>query len=290
MSTKGLIGMKILLANTTVGYENDPAIKDIVMPAWKQNYQLAARTDTEIISRFNTWGCLGMSGTFNHAIWQLNGTEAVFASLRAEQEGFDAVLITCFDDPWLWQIRQLIDIPVIGFGEAAMTAATMMGDKFGIVTASVYNPYRTGEQVARYGLKERCAGVRGLTIPEPDLFEGFINAEKVVDEFIRVGRELIRDGADILIPGCGLISPVLRLAAGMEDRYPNGLTELDGVPVLDVLTIGIKTAEFMADMRRSGSPWISRHTKYKLPTKEMLKSGAMCLSDERQDFWDLKIL
>lgn len=55
-------------------------------------------------------------------------------------------------------------------------------------------------------------------------------------------RELIADGAELLIPGCGLLFPALRLAPGAEKEYPHGLTEVDGVPVVDVMGETLKMA------------------------------------------------
>src|SRR3989304_10216296 len=44
----------------------------------------------------------------------LNDREILKNALRSEREGYDALVITCFFDPSLFALRQLMNIPVIG--------------------------------------------------------------------------------------------------------------------------------------------------------------------------------
>ena len=34
-----------------------------------------------------------------------------YAARNAKEEGFDAVVVNCFGDPMLWELRQALDIP-----------------------------------------------------------------------------------------------------------------------------------------------------------------------------------
>ena len=65
------------------------------------------------------------------------------------------------------------------------------------------------------------------------------------------GRRL--EGAEVLILGCGLLSPVLTR---------NGIKEIEGVPLIDPIIIGIKKAEIMVDLYKTGIPVISRKGFY----------------------------
>jgi len=67
-----------------------------------------------------------------------------------------------------------------------------------------------------------------------------MDAHREIKAFKEVAGELVADGADVLIPACGLMSPALLLAPGAEKEYPNGLTEVDGVPVMDAIGAAIK--------------------------------------------------
>lgn len=281
--------MKIMLANVATSPLNGDFAVNVLGKNWKKNFDLAKRPDTEIYSRFSEWGIKGMEGFFYHAIDHLNAQAVFQACKNAEKDGFDAVIITCFGDPMLDQIRSFVNIPIISFGEATYKMASMMGKKFGLVTISEFNNFESHETIKKYGLEEYCAGIVATTEKPKDQPGALINAEGAIKHFTEAARILISKGADILIPGCGLMSPALRLAPGCEKEYPNGLENVDGVPVMDVMSISIKMAELMVDLKNAGSTWISRSGFYKMPPESALESGQIVLEDNRQTFWDLKL-
>ena len=280
--------MKLCLLNVAVGEKGNEFIERLIN-IWGQNFNLVKQQDTEITSRFSTWGIAGMDGFFYRCIDTLNAQAVFHAAISAEKDGFDALLITCFGDPMLHQIRQAVNIPVTGFGEASMLTAAMMGDKFGIVHVSDYNIYETRHKIHEYGLSDRLANVCSINETSEQQGGAIFNAAHAIEAFQKAGRALIRDGAEVLIPGCGLMSPSLRLAPGMENEYPNGFTELDGVPIVDVLSCGIKMIEALYSLKRSGSSWISRRNLYAQPTPEAYESGKMVLKDDRMSFWDARV-
>jgi hypothetical protein len=59
------------------------------------------------------------------------------------------------------------------------------------------------------------------------------------------------------------------MAPGCEDEYPGGLTEVDGVPVVDVISAGVRIAEVLASFKKAGLSWISRSAGYRRPGVEM---------------------
>ena len=52
--------------------------------------------------------------------------EMVKESIRAEKEGYDAIVIYCFSDVGIDAIRENVRIPVIGPGETSLAAASMI--------------------------------------------------------------------------------------------------------------------------------------------------------------------
>lgn len=50
------------------------------------------------------------------------------------QENFDAVVTACFDDTGPDAARCITDKPMIGIGEAAYRVASMLANKFSVVT------------------------------------------------------------------------------------------------------------------------------------------------------------
>jgi Asp/Glu/hydantoin racemase len=281
--------MKILLANVPAGEENSEAgqfIKTVVVDRWRRNLELVKQKDTEITFRFPRRGLTGLDAFMYSYLHHLSDGEIFHAVVQAEKEGFDAAMITCFHDPMLWDIRQAVDIPVVSIGESSMLLATMMGRKFGVVTISPYSIHDTEENIARYGLAERAVGVRSATEDGDQQPAALVDSCCGIEAFKEVAKELIADGAEVLIPGCGLMSPALRLAPGAEKEYPNGVTDVDGVPVADVLGDTIKMAEALVSLKQAGSSWISRTGLYAQATPRAREFGEMVLEYNGPGFWD----
>jgi len=57
------------------------------------------------------------------------GPEVLKCVKRAEEKGYDAVIIWCGGDPALDAARELVDIPVIGPGESMRLLVSMLGKK-----------------------------------------------------------------------------------------------------------------------------------------------------------------
>ncbi len=281
--------MRILLANVASAKQESVEarfITDVLLPLWKKNFDLVREKDTEIVARFPAWGIAGLDGFFYSYIDTLNSQSVFHATVQAEQEGFDAVLITCFGDPMLWQIRQAVDIPVASLGESSMLLAATMGHKFGVVTISPYNIYEMEHTIAKYGLEHRYAGA--VANPETGDEQGMaiIDARHAIESFKKAARDLIEEGAEIIIPGCGLLSPALRLGPGAEAEYPGGLTAVDGVPAMDVMASALAMVQTMVTLKKAGSAWISRKGLFARATDRAREAGRMVLQDNRMSYWD----
>src|SRR5262245_8995732 len=55
-------------------------------------------------------------------------------AVRAQTEGFGALIVGCFSDPGLDALRELTSIPVVGPGAAAMHLAAQIGTRFTILS------------------------------------------------------------------------------------------------------------------------------------------------------------
>ncbi|MGD0657161.1 MAG: aspartate/glutamate racemase family protein [Syntrophorhabdales bacterium] len=284
--------MKILLANVACAPENSEEsrfVKEALVPLWKRNFDLVRQKDTEIVARFPGWGIGALDGFFYSYIDALNSQSVFHAAVAAEKEGFDAVLIMCFGDPMLWQIRQAVNIPVVSLGESSILLAAMMGLKFGIVTISPYNIPETEHTIAKYGLEHRYAGARANSETGDEQGAAILDARHAIESFREAATELVRDGAEIIIPGCGLLSPALRLAPAAETEYPEGVTTVGGAAVMDVLSGALKTAETLVALKKAGSSWISRTRLFAQPTDRAREAGRIVLKDGRMIYWDVEL-
>jgi allantoin racemase len=141
-------------------------------------------------------------------------------------------VIACFDDTGLDAARCLTESPVVGIGEAAYHMASMISNKFGVVTTLSRSIPALEHNLARYGLAARCSGVRASDIPVLEVeasngkaFER-INAE--VEQAIKT------DKAEAIVLGC----------AGMAELGAT-LHDLHNIPVLDGISCAIKQVEAM---------------------------------------------
>ena len=281
--------MKVLFINVPGVEENSEFgqfCKTVIVPLLRRNFDLVKQSDTEVTFRFSRWGSSNMDAFMFSYIDHLNEKHVFHAAAQAEKEGFDGIFIGCFGDPMLWEIRQACNIPVVGAGESSMLLSTIMGYKFGVVTISPYNTIGQEERIAKYGLKDRLVGIRSITETSEEQNMALIDAHHSIESFKTVARELIADGAEIIIPGCVFMSPALRLAVGAEEDYPNGFTEVDGVPIADVLGDTIKLLEILVSLKGAGSSWISRKMLYAHATPQAIEGGQMVLKDEGPGFWD----
>jgi len=203
----------------------------------------------------------------------INDREVVEAILGAEREGFDSVLVYCFSDPAITEARQAMNIPVCGLAQPALLMAQSMGSRFGVVAMSSESAWRNEEMMVKYGLKEKVIfPIRRMPIPASEQAKMIENAREGIDVFKDLARGYIRDGADVIIPACGTLSLALRTAPGCPELR-EGLTEVDGVPIVDIVSCAVKWAEMVVALKKSGSPWISRAGIYAKPSVELVEAS-----------------
>lgn len=127
--------------------------------------------------------------------------ELVKEAIRAEQDGFDAIVIYCFSDVGLDAVRENVRIPVIGPGETSLAAANMLCNRFTVITTESVNIPRTYRRLMRNGIaREKMTSVRALDVPI-----GELRADPAVTGryLKRVCEEAVRqERADGVILGC----------------------------------------------------------------------------------------
>jgi Asp/Glu/hydantoin racemase len=130
----------------------------------RRNINLVKQEGTEITFFFPRGGLTGLPAFFHTYLHRLNDSETFHTVFRVTKQGFDTIIVTCFYDPMLRELRQAVSIPVLSIGESSMLLAAMMGAKFGVVSISPEAAYDVEENIVKYGLRERAVRVR--FIPE----------------------------------------------------------------------------------------------------------------------------
>jgi len=197
------------------------------------------------------------------ALRMINEQQVLDAALAAEGAGYDALAIGCFFDPALHQARSLVDIPVVSLTESCMLTACSLGRRFAVISISDFQKMLTEELAAAYGLAGRLAGVVAMT-PGVRLFdlerEGDVLAS-IRARFLAACEEALRLGAEVIIPGDGVLNEFL---------VRHRLLQVEGAVVLDSLGVLFQHAAFLARGRAAGVLDVSRRQLYAKPTPAML--------------------
>ncbi|WP_459129632.1 aspartate/glutamate racemase family protein [Guggenheimella bovis] len=127
--------------------------------------------------------------------------EMVKESIKAEKEGFDAIVIYCFSDVAIDAIRENVRIPVVGPGEVSLAAASMLCNRITVLTSASSNIPRTYRRLMRNGIaREKMASVRALDVPIGELRVDPKATEKYIKNVCE--QAIKEDGIDGVILGC----------------------------------------------------------------------------------------
>jgi len=153
---------------------------------------------------------------------------------RANQQGYQAVIIACFSDPGLVAAREVSKIPVIGIEESSLHIAAMLGAQFSVITPRRQRIPSKREHVHMRGLDYFLASVRSLDL---SVAETDADSEKTKKRVLEVAKQAVEDGAEVIILGC----------AGMAGYAPQIESQLK-IRVIDPSAVALKMAEAMADL------------------------------------------
>ncbi len=200
----------------------------------------------------------------HHYLETLNERQIVEAALTAERDGYDAVALACFYDPGLRSARSLVDIPVAGLSESAMLVACSLGHKFALIALNEDQRAQHEEIAHAYRLENRLAASIAM---EPAIDEYMLEGDDrttqpIVDGFHRACRKALAAGADVIIPGDGVLN---------EFVWRKGLMQFENATVLDALGTLFRYAAFLAGTRRSLGLGVSRVRHYAKPSEAMLQ-------------------
>lgn len=198
---------------------------------------------------------------YSEYIQYLHVAEVIENALRAEREGYDAFCVGGTLDLGHPYLKELLDIPIAFIAESSFHAACLLARKFGIIGQGE-EPLRRKMDLVRYhDLEQRC--VPGVHMGSNNLEILKIMGEdpqRFIDMFTQASRKSIALGAGALVPGFGAIGSFLG---------QRGIHAIDGVPIVDVVAVVIKTTEMLVDLNNLGMKR-SRRGTYCYASKEDL--------------------
>ena len=188
-----------------------------------------ARPDTEIVAASSQDGPASIQGFLDVATCVPGLLNEV-----VQHKEVDAIVIACFDDTGLDAVRSLVSVPVLGIGEAAYHAASMIANKFSVITTLSRSVPGLENNLLRYGLAQKCACVRATEIPVLKLEEG---DPATLDKIrLEIHASINEDKAEAIVLGC----------AGMADLMAQ-LSEEFGLPVIEGVSAGVTFAEALVN-------------------------------------------
>jgi Asp/Glu/hydantoin racemase len=190
----------------------------------------------------------GVSRTFpgvdqSDSAFHLATREVVRNAIRAEQQGYAGFLNVSTNETGHLEIREVTDFPAVFITEAAVHLAAQIGSRFAFLTHNRGARLRMEAFTHEYGLGDRLVEGASMALTYHDFSAMYANPGPALETFRDEARKAIARGAQVLIPAGGPLNMFF---------VENGLRAIDGVPVLDILGVALKSLEAQVALHQSG--------------------------------------
>lgn len=167
----------------------------------------------------------------------LHKEQFVHAALQAQDAGYDAFLIATLPDTAYEEVRTVVDIPVVTFGQTSVLAAAQLGDRVGIVNFIAALEPQLRRNLRNYRLDALVGPIVQVEAEFHDVMAAYAEPAGLIAAFERAARSAIAAGATVIVPGEGPLNVFLA---------DQGVSRVDDVPVLDSLGTVVRMAEVRA--------------------------------------------
>ncbi len=171
----------------------------------------------------------------------LHKEQFVQAALQAQDEDYDAFLIATIPDTGYEEVRSLVDLPVVAFGQTSALLASTLGDRVGIVNFIGALVPQLRRNLRNYGLDRVVGPIVQVAAEFTDVMSAYAAPQGLLDAFADAARQAIDRGATVIVPGEGPLNVFLA---------DQGVSRIDDVPVLDSLGTCLQVAEMRARQYR----------------------------------------
>jgi len=200
--------------------------------------------------------------------------EILKAVKRAEKQGYDAAVIGCFNDPGLYEAREICETMCVASpGEAAMGIASVLGSRFSIIVGRQKWVPQIRDNARKYGYAERLASCQSIELGVLDLQRDHAETAKRMRQ--ACGRALLEDKAEVIILGCTM---GFGFFAELQQEFK--------VPVLDPMICGLKQAEFLAGLYQQIGLYTSKVGAFATPPKGEIREWQLVQDYDLGDIWD----
>ena len=189
----------------------------------RERFGKYVRPDTEVDVVYIEYGPASIESRYDEA---LAIPFVVKKAEWAEANGYDAVVVSCMNDPGVEAAKEVLKIPVVGPREAAWNIANILGKNLSWTSA------------------------KGITV-----LELAQDPEKTYNALLKDGKRAMEEGADVLILRC----------TGMTGTAKR-LTEELGTPVLEGEGLALALAQMFFDVGLAHSKLAFRYPPKKKRT------------------------
>lgn len=221
--------IKIITAVTNKSFERQKLIINYL------NQYINRKTEIE----FETieYGFPSVENEFTAAF---NIPEIIKVGLRAEKDGCDGIFINCFDDPGVFALREIVNIPVLGGYIPAITTAMSIGERIGIITTDRNGILSEERKSKHHGFRDHI-----MIIEEVGLGVLELKNEDVLLERLYGICKNFNDNYRIQAVSFGCTA-MFYIIEKIRRRLEN---EGNGIQIIEPLVTGIKTLESIIDMK-----------------------------------------
>lgn len=171
--------------------------------------------------------------------------------IEAERTGFDAVVQSNTFDPGVEVARCAVRIPVVGVLRASCHFAATLCDRFALIAPLDSHATYARKIMHNYGFDNFLSGIKAINTYEAGDLSAY--RDLIIEKTLAVGKELIAEGAQALIPLGGRLVPYVVSPEELEAELK--------VPIINTKLVGIRHAETLVLGKTSHSlksyPWSS---------------------------------
>lgn len=169
----------------------------------------------------------------------LIASDVIRATQKASQEGFDALIIGCFYDPFLFDAREISgDMIVVGPCHSSIEIALKLANKFSVIIGQKKWEHEMHHTVKSYGYEHQLASFRNVDMNVREFQQDHnITASKLM---AASEKAVYEDYAESIILGCTL-----------EFGFYKEIQSKLNIPVIDPSIAALKQAEQMAYLKNT---------------------------------------
>jgi allantoin racemase len=211
-------------------------VADATRVAHEQTLQRDAMARGTLVS------CVGLEDGPTPADFSQPGFQHAVPSIveiaRRQQDDYDGILISCFEDPGLAEVREMSRIPVVGPCQTALQLALLGGEDFFIVSPDRESEPLYRELAAEAGVADRFVSFVHLPFEIEGVSDDPALPRKVADAIARARKTT---HASTAILGC----------TAFTDCY-DAIRELAGGRVIEPARAAIRILEVLIDLGSRG--------------------------------------